>query len=122
MFKDLKVKPNADSTKYFTEWIKEFVGTLLVGTHPVKSEPDVNETQDSVTISVIQIPYVSKISVFMGDGRKEDEYDLWHYEVECLIKAKHSEGVIAQAIRRSLKSEASKVIMLLRPEATASQM
>lgn len=37
-------------------------------------------------------------------------------------KSEYSEGVIAQAIRRSLKSEASKVIMQLGPEATASQM
>ena len=122
VFKDLKVKPKADSTKDFTEWMKEFVGTLPDGTHTVKTEPDVNETQDSATKSVIQTPYVPKLSVFMGDGRKEDNYDLWHYEVECLIKAKYSEGVIAQAIRRSLKSEASKVIMQLGPEATASQM
>ena len=33
VFKDLKVKPKADSTKDFTEWMKEFVGTLPFGTH-----------------------------------------------------------------------------------------
>ena len=58
----------------------------------------------------------------MGYGRKEDKYDLWHYEVECLIKAKYTERVIAQAIRRSLNSKSSKVFMQLGPEATASQM
>ena len=46
VFKDLKVKPKADSTKDFTEWMKEFVGTLPDGTHTVKTEPDVNETQE----------------------------------------------------------------------------
>ena len=85
---EFKVKPKADNTKYFTEWMKEFVGTLPVGTHPVKTEPYDNETQDSATKSLIQTPYVPKLSVFMGDGRKEDNYDLWHNEVECLIKAK----------------------------------
>ena len=49
VFKDLKVKPKADSTKDFTEWMKEFVGTLPVGTHPVKTEPYDNETLDSAT-------------------------------------------------------------------------
>ena len=33
VFKDLKVKPKADSTNDFTEWMKEFVGTLPFGTH-----------------------------------------------------------------------------------------
>ena len=61
VFKDLKVKPKADSTKDFTEWWKEFVGTLPVGTHPVKTEPDVNETQDSASKSVIQTPNVPNI-------------------------------------------------------------
>ncbi|XP_062606590.1 paraneoplastic antigen Ma3 homolog [Saccostrea cucullata] len=52
-----------------------------------------------------------RISVFSGD--EKDSYELWKYEVVCLMKESHSEESILQAIRRSVKGEAAKVIMRL---------
>lgn len=52
-----------------------------------------------------------RISFFSGE--EKDSYDLWKYEVICLMKESHSEQSILQAIRRSVKGEAAKVIMRL---------
>lgn len=54
-----------------------------------------------------------RISTFSGDGKSDSSYDLWKYEVTCLMKESQSEEALLQAIRRSVKGEAAKVIMRL---------
>lgn len=67
--------------------------------------------------------YIPKISCFSGDGSKNDTtYDLWRYEVDCLIKERYKEESIAQSIRRSLRGDAGKVAMRLGPGATVTQI
>ncbi|KAK3098932.1 hypothetical protein FSP39_024397 [Pinctada imbricata] len=67
--------------------------------------------------------HIPKISTFSGDTTKQDtSYDLWRYEVDCLVKEKYSEAVIAQAIRRSLRGDAGKVAMRLGSDAKVNQI
>ena len=84
------------------------------GNGGVKQEPGTGPA----TTSKLMTHHIPKISCFSGDGSKQDtSYDLWRYEVDCLIKEKYSEEAIAQAIRRSLRGDAGKVAMRLGPEA-----
>ena len=63
-----------------------------------------------------------RISIFYGDTEKlvkgECLYDQWRYEVRSLLMEKsYPPEVILQAIRKSVKGEASRVIMRLSPKA-----
>lgn len=73
-------------------------------------KPDIRRCQPSVAIKQ------PKISVFTGEvhvGKVDTDYDMWRYEVKCLIAGKiHSLDSISQAVRRSL--EAGKIVMYLR--------
>lgn len=67
--------------------------------------------------------YIPKLSIFSGDPSRSDvSYDVWKYEVECLINEEYSEKVIFQAIRRSLKGQASKSAMRLGPDAALDEI
>ena len=67
---------------------------------------------------VTQIP---KISTFSGDSgnKHEASYELWRYEVDCMIKDQiYTSEIIKQALRRSLKGSAAKVAMRLGADAS----
>ncbi|VDI56916.1 Hypothetical predicted protein [Mytilus galloprovincialis] len=54
-------------------------------------------------------------------GGGEVTYDLWRYELVCLINDKtHSKELITQSVRRSLKDPAGKVVMRIGPHAELS--
>ena len=54
-----------------------------------------------------------RISTFSGDKKSDVSYDLWKYEVICLMKESKTEESILQAVRRSVRGEAANVIMRL---------
>ena len=58
-----------------------------------------------------------KLTAFSGDGPKpknEATYEEWKYEVNCTLKAGiYTEEILAQAIRKSLRSQAKRVILPL---------
>ena len=114
-FKEMNIKPKADSTEDFKKWMSDFVSTMKDS--EIKDEPG---TEGTVTTKSGN--YIPKISCFSGDGKHDTTYDLWRYEVDCLIKEKYSEGAIAQSIRRSLKGEAGSVAMRMGPDATIFQI
>lgn len=114
-FKEMNIKPKADSTADFKKWMSDFVSNM--NETEIKKEPETEHT-----LTTRQGNYIPKISCFSGDGKHETTYDLWRYEVDCLIKEKYAEGVIAQAIRRSLKGEAGSVLMRIGPDATICQI
>lgn len=64
--------------------------------------------------------YYPRISTFSGDVKSESTYELWKYEVECLMNESYHPEAIHHAIRRSLKGEASHIIMHLGPGASVS--
>lgn len=50
-------------------------------------------------------------------GNGETTFELWRYEVRCLQEQKiHPDELIVQAIRRSLKGDAAKILMRLGPK------
>ncbi|KAK3088231.1 hypothetical protein FSP39_016429 [Pinctada imbricata] len=98
----------------------------------VQAEGLTNENPTNPTIKTelaqgatpkVMTSHIPKISTFSGDTTKQDtSYDLWRYEVDCLVKEKYSEAVIAQAIRRSLRGDAGKVAMRLGSDAKVNQI
>ena len=64
---------------------------------------------------------VPRISIFSGNSKGATQFDLWRYEVQCL-KGQYSEAIILQAIRRSLRGEASKVLLCLGTEASVDDI
>lgn len=111
----MKVKPKADSPEDLLSWMQRMVGT--------KSEVHVPEypvikTEASSVSKVSKedsIPYKQPIciSIFSGDGKGETSYELWRYEVMCLMREGHSKESILMAIRRSLKGEPANILMQL---------
>ena len=85
------------------------MGTFVTVNTTDTSEPVI--APSSLTVS-IQIP---RISVFTGENTKgELSFDLWKYEVKCLLMDKtYSPDIIASAIKKSLRREASRVVMRL---------
>ena len=66
-----------------------------------------------------------RLSLFTGTpGRKEEAtYDLWKYEVKCLLsEGSHDDDAIMEAIRRSLEGEPARVTMRLGPKTTISNL
>ena len=58
-------------------------------------------------------PRVPKLPEFSGEV-SGDEYDIWVYEVNCLLRGRHySDQTIMEAMRRSLKGKARSVLLHL---------
>ncbi|MEW8545302.1 MAG: hypothetical protein AB2693_17405, partial [Candidatus Thiodiazotropha sp.] len=67
---------------------------------------------------------IQKISQFSGEDPKpknEASYEEWRYEVNCLRK-EHKETDIAQAIRKSLRGQAKKVLLPLGASASIADI
>lgn len=64
-----------------------------------------------------------KLPNFSGEGGKGDvSFELWKFEVQCLIDAGKHLDLIGQSIRRSLRGAAANVMMTLGPQATPTQI
>ncbi|VDI80157.1 Hypothetical predicted protein [Mytilus galloprovincialis] len=95
-FNEMDLKPCAQTPDDFKTWMEDY-----------------KDTDDDLWNA-----YLPRISAFSGDVKTGTPYDLWRYEVQCLIKTGHTHETITMAIRRSLRGDASKVPMRLGPEAT----
>ena len=141
-FKEMNVKPNLESTTEFKDWMMQYAAskikqeqgdttsastTSTTSTTTTTSASNTTTTTTSAsnttTTTTVSSNYIPKISTFSGDSSKQDTaYDQWKYEVECLIREQYKESSVAQAIRRSLKGDASSVAMRLGPEAKISEI
>lgn len=119
-FQELKLKPKLDNVDDFRNWMSDHFGEKEEAT--AKKEPDVPPPSPMMGIPPhFPHPYPMqppRLSLFSGD-KKDAEYDVWKYEVQCLKR----EGVypdesILHALRRSVKGEAARVLMNLGPTAT----
>lgn len=65
-----------------------------------------------------------KLSSFSGDpsSKGDASFDIWKYEVKCLSPDVFSTSSILQAVRKSLKGEAARVVMRLGVSATVAQI
>lgn len=111
----LKIKPKADTPEDLELWLKAYGAEAAIKKEPV----DVETTK--TVVSSTQQP---RISIFYGDNVKgEATYAQWVYEVKCLLIEKtHKPEVIAQAIRRSLRGEASNLVRRLGIGATIPEI
>lgn len=106
-FKKLGVKPKSNTPEDLFEWMTQYVKANTEESNLVgEAHPTV------VTASITQPP---RLSYFSGEGAKgEATFDLWKYEVDCLVKeGGHTTETILQGIRRSLKGEAARIAMRL---------
>ena len=65
---------------------------------------------------------VPRISIFSGNPNGATTYEHWRYDVDCLLRENYPRGKISEAIRRSLKGDASRVAMYLGPGAPIEQL
>ncbi|CAC5420233.1 unnamed protein product [Mytilus coruscus] len=116
-FKEMGVKQKADSASDFKHW---FQGTLK---QPIKIEPVPPKAAASIETQSkgYQSRYIPRIVPFSGSD-KDESYDLWKYEIECLQQEKYDEDVILQSMRRSFKGEAGKVAMRLGSKASVKDI
>ena len=147
-FKEMDVKPNLDSTAEFKDWMMQYAMTQVVKdeqddqgdtpsttvtttsasntTTTTTSASNTTTTTTSATNTTTtstSSTYIPKIATFSGDGTKQDTaYELWKFEMECLVKEQYKESVVRQSIRRSLKGDAGKVVMRLGTEAKVAEI
>ena len=116
--------PQAGTEEELEEWMLAHLRTA--GKVPVETEDDQEPPPNLGTAGVKSEEFVStqhtpgavqhipRISTFSGDTDSKSDvgFDLWSYEVRCLIKeGVYSQAAILQAVRRSLKGEAGRVVM-----------
>ena len=147
-FKEMDVKSNLDSTAEFKDWMMQYAMAQIVKdeqddqgdtqsttatttsasntTTTTTSASNTTTTTTSATgttTTSTSSTYIPKIATFSGDGTKQDTaYELWKFEVECLVKEQYKESVVRQSIRRSLKGDAGKVVMRLGTEAKVAEI
>ena len=120
----LEEMKDLDSPAAFKAWMMTYVNKTNVKqeSHDEGDESDNNNGASGNSGSVKSV-FIPKIPTFSGDGSKQDtSYELWKYQVECLLKDKYSESVVAQSARRSIRGEAGKVTMSLGSDANIRQL
>ena len=110
---EMKVVPKASNPQELSTWMETFLQQQGKATE-IKTEP-VPTIQASSSGHYNPPP---RISTFHGNDKitkgENTTYDLWRHEVRCLLNEKtHSLETITQAVRRSVKGEAGRVIMRL---------
>lgn len=119
----LGVKPKFDSKEDFIGWMKQFVESQEDATS-VDAKP--GASADTSTPSVFKKETLPRVPVFSGSTPLKSDhvpFDVWHYELQCLVKQKQfSTNAILNAARFSLRGEASKVAVRLGTEVTVEQL
>ena len=116
-FKELGLKPDLQSSAEFQDSLVKYVTDLQkVKTDPDTEAGDVDASaeQGATGTDKKKIPsYFPKISTFSGEGKQDAAFEVWKYEVQCLVNDGFNDATISLAIRRSLRGEASACAMRL---------
>ena len=111
-FNKLKLKPKADTAEDLAAWMEDIVHSK------VKTDPDPHGPASASKSPAVQ-SHVPRISFFTGEPPKnatESTYDLWKYEVKCLMSDKvYPHNAVTNAVRRSLRGEAGQIAKRLGP-------
>jgi hypothetical protein len=121
-FKTLAIKPKFDSPDELSAWLASHASA--VGGKDVKQEHD-NPPTVTTPVTTTMAHQLPRISFFSGGSQKPSDtpYDLWRYEVKCLMIEKvYSSATVANAVRRSLKGEAGRTAMILGPNADVQEI
>lgn len=116
MFAQLGLKPKADSKEELQQWLKDFAAS-----QDVKPKELASSTSSNVNQTVVNVlgrkPWLVKFSGEQGEG-----YDLWRFQLLSLIKEKHHDKDIFDAIRASLHGKAGAIVARLGAEASLDQI
>ena len=100
--------------------------TSVEARHNIARNTVISESTNTDSISQYTPFSFPKITVFSGEEprpKRESSFEEWTYEVRCLRKDKmYSEATIGQAIRKSLKGQAKKVLLPMGSDATVDQI
>ena len=112
----MKIKPKADSPSDLLQWMASIVDvgkeTGAIPKTPTGPKPELSTPTSPAFHYATPWKPPLRISPFSGDG-KDSTYDLWRYEVACLLSEGHSKEALLMAVRRSLRGEAANVLMRL---------
>lgn len=128
-FEEMGATPKMDSPEDLEDWMMGYLASQgkvtpkeEKGTEAGEKVPksaDVSRQEATVEkVSYIQPP---RVATFSGDetAKGDTTYDLWKFEVDCLREdAIHSVGTLTQAVRKSLKGEAARIVKRLGTGAT----
>ncbi|XP_046570529.1 uncharacterized protein LOC124278800 [Haliotis rubra] len=119
IFEKMGMAPKIDSTSDFKTWLSDMSKQEGSFQGPdVKPPPPLASAKEEQTPTA-SFHYFPKIPFFSGEVGKDTPYDLWRFEVDCLLQSKtYPHDVILQAIRKSLKGEAALIAMKLGRNAT----
>ncbi|XP_067667710.1 zinc finger CCHC domain-containing protein 12-like [Haliotis asinina] len=125
--KQMGAVPVVDCPEHFQDWMVSYLKSIgkLPGDYQSNPEGAVGVKgfkPDSK--SVVTLSQTPKLSSFFGEADKgEASYDLWRYEVECLlVESAYPKNVIFEAVHRSLKGKAGKVASLQGPQSTIDSL
>ncbi len=125
LFEKMELKPQGETPEELQEWLQDRVFAATTA-GAVKSEGEDGEGKSKSAATTGLGSQQFKLSVtFAGDEfiKGTCKYDLWKYEVECIVKeGLCTDEVIKQIIRRSLKGEAAHVLKRLGPDASISKI
>ncbi len=107
-FQKMGIKPKMGSPEQLEEWMQSYLTS--------KGKKPATTTYQ---------PQFPRLSTFFGDDNSKGDtsFDLWKFEVQCLkSSALHPLATVCQAVRKSVKGEAARIVKRLGPEATVDQM
>ena len=97
---DVKPEPGSDLPKVGT--VPSFIG------HP---PPSFNTSLNSSYLASMRLP---QLPFFSGEDQKGDvSFEVWKFELSCLIKENYPDSLILQSIRKNLRGKAREILLTL---------
>lgn len=117
VFGEMGVTPKCDTVTDFKAWMKDYIASQDEEDSPSANSKDVIAPVHIVT----QIPQLPKFSGEMkGD---QVAYDIWKFEVQSLVQDQsHKPEMINQAILRSLRGDALRVVKRMGPKTSVEDL
>ncbi|XP_071085156.1 uncharacterized protein [Haliotis cracherodii] len=123
LFRKMGMTPKDDTPEDLKHWIHGMSQEEGIAIK-MEDSSDTSKPQTSHSHPTsVSYQHFPRLPFFSGEHGKDTEYDLWRYEVDCLMESKtYSPEVILQALRKSLKGEAALVSMKLGHKATIAEL
>lgn len=126
-FNEMDAKPKADTPQDFMQWMKDFASSSSdqkpeIEVHPPQKTEQSHKQEPPQKYTTQHVNYFPRISVFSADNKGDTTYELWRYEVTCLMKENYLPEVITQAVRKSLRGEAGRIAMRLGINASVEEI
>ena len=116
LFDTMGIKPEGDTPDEFRSWMKNYLESTDKTVKVDQTSSTTNTSSTGFTQHNLKLS-----SYFSGDEKAKGEcsYDLWRYEVKCLLDGNaYSEEQLKVVIRRTLKGEAAHVLKRLGSDAS----